>query len=38
MQSSEPRRIRGWIFDVYPSEVGEVAVWVISETGERESG
>jgi DNA polymerase, archaea type len=27
--------IRGWIFDVYPADEGEVAVWVISETGER---
>ena len=35
MQPSEPRRIRGWIFDVYPSDFGKVAVWVISETGER---
>src|SRR5665647_1861813 len=35
MQPSEPRRIRGWVFDVYPSDVCKVAVWVISETGER---
>jgi DNA polymerase elongation subunit (family B) len=35
MQPSEPQRIRGWIFDVYPSEIGKVAVWVINETGER---
>jgi DNA polymerase elongation subunit (family B) len=28
-------RIKGWIFDVYPSTQGEVAVWVISEKGER---
>ena len=35
MQPSEPRRIKGWIFDVYPSDFGKVAVWVISETGER---
>jgi DNA polymerase, archaea type len=27
--------IRGWIFDVYPSTQGDVAVWVISENGER---
>jgi DNA polymerase, archaea type len=27
--------IRGWIFDVYPAGEGEVAVWIISETGER---
>lgn len=35
MQPSEPRRIKGWIFDVYPSNVGKVAVWIISETGAR---
>jgi DNA polymerase elongation subunit (family B) len=34
MQSSS-KRVRGWLFDVYPSEPGEVAVWVISENGER---
>jgi len=27
--------IRGWILDVYPSTFGEVAVWIISENGER---
>ena len=27
--------IRGWVFDVYPTTQGEVAVWVISENGER---
>ena len=35
MQPSEQRRVRGWIFDVYPSEFGKVAVWVITEAGER---
>ncbi len=35
MQPSEQRRVRGWIFDVYPSEFGKVAVWVITESGER---
>jgi len=30
-----PRRVRGWIFDVYPSDVGEMAIWIISENGER---
>ncbi len=29
------KHVRGWLFDVYPSEQGEVAVWVISETSER---
>ena len=28
-------RVRGWIFDAYPAEFGRVAVWVISESGER---
>jgi DNA polymerase elongation subunit (family B) len=35
MQPNAPQRVRGWIFDVYPSDIGKVAVWVISETGER---
>jgi DNA polymerase I len=35
MQPNEPRRLRGWILDVYPADVGKVAVWVITETGER---
>ena len=30
-----PNRVKGWLFDVYPSELGKVAVWVISEKGER---
>ena len=34
-QPNESRRVRGWVFDVYPSNFGKVAVWVISETGER---
>ena len=35
MQLNEPRRVRGWVFDVYPSDFGKVAVWVITENGER---
>lgn len=38
MQSSRmvsPKRVRGWLFDVYPSDVGEMAVWIVSERGER---
>jgi DNA polymerase I len=27
--------VKGWIFDVYPEGEGEIAVWIISETGER---
>ena len=30
-----PNCVKGWILDVYPSDIGKVAVWVISETGER---
>ena len=30
-----PKRVRGWLFDVYPSERGEMTVWIISERGER---
>ncbi|MBN1357581.1 hypothetical protein JW988_02325 [Candidatus Bathyarchaeota archaeon] len=33
MQSS--KRVEGWLFDVYPSNVGEVTVWIIGENGER---
>jgi DNA polymerase I len=32
---SEQRRVRGWLLDVYPSDFGKVAVWIITETGER---
>jgi len=30
-----PERVRGWILDVYPSALGEFAVWIITENGER---
>jgi DNA polymerase I len=30
-----PNCFNGWIFDVYPSAQGEVAVWIICENGER---
>jgi DNA polymerase I len=33
MQSS--KRVEGWLFDVYSSDVGEVTVWIIGENGER---
>jgi DNA polymerase I len=32
---SSPCKIKGWIFDAYPSGEGEIAVWVISEAGQR---
>jgi DNA polymerase elongation subunit (family B) len=30
-----PNRVKGWILDAYATGEGEVAVWIISETGER---
>jgi len=30
-----PDRVRGWILDAYPSALGQFAVWVISENGDR---
>lgn len=33
--SNTQKRVKGWLFDVYPSAFGEMAVWVISENGER---
>jgi hypothetical protein len=30
-----PYQVKGWILDAYPTDEGEVAVWIISETGER---
>jgi DNA polymerase I len=35
MYSSNGPIIKGWILDVYPTKQGEVAVWIISESGER---
>ena len=38
MQSDNPvgpNHVRGWILDAYPSALGEVAVWIIGENGER---
>ena len=39
MSSSKPAalpdHVKGWILDVYPADEGEVAVWIISEKGER---
>lgn len=29
------KSVRGWIFDLYPSTLGKVAVWIIAENGER---
>jgi DNA polymerase, archaea type len=35
MQSNTSPKIKGWIFDVYPTDIGEMAVWIISENGQR---
>ncbi len=34
-KTASPKHVRGWLFDVYPSNLGEVTVWIISEHGER---
>jgi DNA polymerase I len=34
-RSTQTKRVKGWLFDVYPSGVGEVTVWIIGENGER---
>jgi DNA polymerase elongation subunit (family B) len=33
--TANPKRLKGWIFDVYPSAQGEVTVWIIGENYER---
>lgn len=33
--STSLKRCRGWIFDLYPSALGEMTVWIIAENGER---
>jgi len=30
-----PSHVKGWILDAYPSDQGEIAVWIITENGER---
>ena len=35
MQSNSPKKVRGWLFDVYASGFGEMAVWVIGANGQR---
>jgi DNA polymerase elongation subunit (family B) len=30
-----PDHVKGWILDAYPSDQGQIAVWIITETGER---
>ncbi|MCK4884458.1 hypothetical protein KAS24_00160, partial [Candidatus Bathyarchaeota archaeon] len=32
---TSPRRLRGWILDVYPSAPRQMSVWIITENGQR---
>ena len=32
---SNLKHVKGWIFDLYPSAIGQMSVWVIGEKGER---
>ena len=32
---SSPCKIKGWILDAYPSNEGEITVWIISEVSQR---
>ncbi len=34
-QAASPDQVKGWIFDAYPAEEGEIVVWITSEKGER---
>ncbi|UCC58623.1 MAG: hypothetical protein JSW14_01510 [Candidatus Bathyarchaeum sp.] len=29
------KRVKGWIFDIYPSAIGQMSVWIIAENGQR---
>ena len=33
--TAAPNCVKGWLLDVYPSDPGKIAVWVISEKGKR---
>jgi DNA polymerase elongation subunit (family B) len=35
LNTKAPDHVKGWILDAYPADEGEIAVWVISETGDR---
>ncbi len=35
MSLASLERVRGWLFDVYPSVSGEMTVWIIAENGQR---
>jgi DNA polymerase I len=32
---ANPKCVKGWIFDLYPSAFGQMCIWVITENGER---
>jgi len=32
---NDPCKVKGWILDAYPSNEGEITVWIISEAGQR---
>jgi DNA polymerase elongation subunit (family B) len=32
---ANPKDVKGWIFDLYPSAFGQMSIWVIAENGER---
>ncbi|MFQ6064107.1 MAG: DNA polymerase domain-containing protein [Candidatus Bathyarchaeia archaeon] len=32
---TRPKLLRGWLLDLYPSGLGEMTVWIITENGER---
>jgi DNA polymerase elongation subunit (family B) len=33
--SASPKHVKGWIFDIYPSALGEMTIWIIGDNGER---
>jgi len=33
--NANPKHVKGWIFDLYPSAFGQMSIWVIAENGER---
>ncbi len=35
MPQNTAKAVKGWLLDVYPSDFGKIAVWIITEQGER---
>ncbi|MGD8505439.1 MAG: DNA polymerase domain-containing protein [Candidatus Bathyarchaeota archaeon] len=33
--AANPKRVKGWIFDLYPSAFGQMSIWIITENGQR---